>query len=66
MNSSLDEVIWSPEDKILREFITVIEFVWITYHCKTVSLLFIYTVMTPIINVQIRTEEYRSLMKGFQ
>lgn len=56
LNSSLDEVIWSSEDKILREFITVIEFVWIAYHHKTVSLLFIYMVMTPYINLQIRTE----------
>lgn len=56
LNSSLDEVIWSPEDKILREFITVIEFVWITYHRKTVSFLFIYLVMPPYINLQIRTD----------
>lgn len=56
LNSSLDEVIWNPEDKILREFITVIEFVWITYHRKTVSFLFIYLVMPPYINLQIRTD----------
>lgn len=56
LNSSLDEVIWNPEDKILREFIALIEFVWITYYHKAVSVLFIYMFMTSHINLQIRQD----------
>lgn len=41
MNSSLDEVIESLADKIQRQYITVIEFVWIAYHHRIVSVLYV-------------------------
>lgn len=66
LNSSWDEVIWSPADKILRDFITVIEFVWITYRCRIVSLLFIYPVVTPYINLKSDRNSTVLLWKEFK